>query len=183
MKRSGNNPKVVALLGLLVIAAVYMMLIKPQGAELSAARDEAANARIHVDDALVMLARARPDTSADESSDVQELALDRAVPPSPEQSELLRQLQTIADDTGVAYASVSPTLPGPNPAGPGGSAPLTINASGPGEAIDAYLGRIRDLERLLVIETVSTLSQSGVTQLQLTIRAFHTAGQPPVPAA
>lgn len=186
MNRSGNNPKVMALLGVLVIAALYVLVLKPQGAELAATRDEAATAQQGLDDALLMLSQLGRAAGGDAGGGPQDAALSVAVPPNAELSQLLRHLQTIATDTGVAHASVSPTTPGPNPAGPGGSISLTINASGARDAIDAYLGRIRDLERMLVIEQVSTLTPPGEaveTQLQLTVRAFSTATPVTAPAA
>lgn len=186
MKRSGNNPKVMALLGVLVIAAMYLLVIKPQGAELSAIRDEAATAQQGLDDALLVLSQLGREAGGDASADPQDVALSAAVPSNPELSQLLRHLQTIATDTGVTHDSVSPTTPVPNPAGPGGSIPLTINASGARDAIDLYLGRIRDLERMLIIEQVSTLTPPGEavgTRLQLTVRAFTTATPVTAPAA
>ena len=42
----------------------------------------------------------------------------RSVPSSPELSQLLRDLQSLAATDGVAYATITPSPPAPNPDGP-----------------------------------------------------------------
>src|SRR5215207_5856359 len=89
VKQSGNNPKVLALLAVLVIAAIYVLLLKPQGADLSSLQDEEARVQQSVDDGLVVLGQLDRE-SEDEGAGAQELAAGVAVPPSPELSQLLR---------------------------------------------------------------------------------------------
>ena len=129
-----------------------------------------------------------------------------AVPNAPELATLLRQLQAIATETNMVMGSLTPSPLTANPAGPGGSVQISIGASGSREAADTYLGRLRDLERLLVIEQLSVQERVSArrlgyrrrrcrrrrwngrrraelpeVQVQLTLRVFTLAG-PAVPA-
>ena len=125
-----------------------------------------------------------------------------AVPSTPELATLLRQLQAIATETNMVVGSITPSPLTANPAGPGGSVQISIGASGSREATDTYLGRLRDLERLLVIEQLSVQERGAVAeetaaavdatgsagtvveipevQVQLTMRVFTLTG-PVVP--
>ena len=76
-------------------------------------------------------------------------------------AQLLRQLQAVADQTGVTLAAIIPTPLGENPSGPGVRWQVSITASGPHAAVRAYLAALRDLERLLVIEQIADNSPAG----------------------
>ena len=108
-----------------------------------------------------------------------------AVPDDPAMAQLLRQLQAVADQTGVTLAAVDPTRLSENPSGPGGSLAVSITASGPHASVRAYLAALRDLERLLVIEQIADNIQLATAeqpqqsdQIQLSVRVF-TLQQPP----
>ena len=123
------------------------------------------------------------------------------MPSAPELATLLRQLQAIATETNMVMGSMTPSPLTANPAGPGGSVQISVGAAGSREAADTYLGRLRDLERLLVIEQLSVQERAGAVapdtavdaagtasavveipevQVQLTMRVFTLAG-PVVP--
>ena len=173
MIRSPKDKAMMIAMGVLVLFAAYNFLIRPQGAELSSVRDERANVEQKVSDAQVALL-AQPDPEQVQSeTDV--AALDAAIPAQPAIATLLRQLQAIAAESGMSHASISPSTVGANPAGPGGSLQLAIIAFGSHDATLNYVQRLRDLERLVVIEQLAIDVQPDTTeQLQISARVFTT---------
>lgn len=166
-------------MGLLVVFALYQFLMKPQRAQLASVRNERDNLQqtlTQVQGELVTPAATVP-VDAGSAQAVQ-------VPAQPGLADLLRMLQTIGQDTGMVQQSVSPSSLGANPSGPGGSLQITIGASGPHAAVAVYLQRIRDLERLAVIEQIGVDSPGGdsIGHVQLVLRVFSQQA-PPDPVA
>ena len=113
-----------------------------------------------------------------------------AIPSGSAITDLLRQLQAVADSTGVALASVSPTPLAENPSGPGGSMQISITASGPHTSVQAYLEALRTMPRLLVIEQIGITTQPALSdgtpqadQLELSARVFTLRPPPGAPVA
>jgi Tfp pilus assembly protein PilO len=177
MNRSRKDVTLMYVIGALLLFAAYNFLIKPQGAELSDARSQRAGVEQSVSDAE--LALVAPSTTVEGQPAVDPGALSLAIPTDPAISTLLRQLQAIAAETGVLQGSISPSPLSANSVGPGGSLQIAITASGPHDATQAYLLRLRDLERLFVIDQISISIQpaDGTEQLQISARVF--TQQPP----
>ena len=154
MTQTGSkNAKMPLVLGGLAVVAGYVMIWRPQSSSI----DEARQDRRQAEQQLVDLQRVGTATTVVvEAADgsMRQLLL-TAVPSAPELATLLRQLQAIATETNMVMGSMTPSPLTANPAGPGGSVQISIGASGSREAADTYLGRLRDLERLLVIEQLS----------------------------
>jgi Tfp pilus assembly protein PilO len=170
MIRTRKDVIMMIAMGVLLLFAAYNFLIRPQGAELSSVRDE----RVAVEQGIIdangeLLAPKTPNGQS--ALDVS--ALDKAVPTQPALATLLRQLQQIADETGMLHGSISPSPLGPNPAGAGGSVQISIAASGSADAALGYIERLRDLERLVVIEQIAIdVQPDGSEQLQISARVF-----------
>jgi Tfp pilus assembly protein PilO len=195
MSPSGSkNAKMPVVLGGLAVVAGYVMIWRPQSSSIAEARQD----RRQAEQQLVELeAVSTATTIVVEAADgsTRQLLL-AAVPATPELAALLRQLQAIATETGMVMGSMSPMPLTANPAGPGGSVQISMAAAGSREAADAYLGRLRDLERLLVIEQLSVQERAATgaeiaegagaavelpeVQMQVTLRVF-TIGGPVVP--
>jgi Tfp pilus assembly protein PilO len=171
MIRTRKDLVMLIAMGVLVLFAVYNFLIRPQGADLSSVRDERVAVEQAVSDAERDLVDPVVAPNGQSAEDVS--ALDKAVPVEPALSALLRQLQQIAAETGMLHGSISPAPLGPNPSGPGGSLQIAIAASGSPAAALAYIDRLRDLERLVVIEQIGvTVQPDGSEQLQISARVF-----------
>lgn len=166
-------------MGLLVVFALYQFLIKPQRAQLASVRSERDNLAQTLTQVQGELVTPVSTVPADAGS-----AQAVEVPAEPGLPDLLRMLQTIGQETGMVQQSVSPSSLGANPSGPGGSLQITIGASGSHAAVAVYLQRIRDLERLMVIEQVGLDSPGGdsIDHVQLVLRVFSQQA-PPDPAA
>jgi Tfp pilus assembly protein PilO len=177
MNRSRKDVAMMIVMGVLLLFAAYNFVFKPQQSNLSGARDDRASAEQSVADAQLDLQAPATTLVTVPSGDPSTASA--AIPTSPNIPELLRQLQAVADTTGVVLASVSPTPLSSNPAGPGGSMQVAISASGPHASVQAYLDALRTMPRLLVIEQVSIAMQPAAAdgtppsdQLQLAARVF-----------
>ena len=186
MNRSRKDIAMMAVMGGLLLFATYNFVFKPRQSELSTARDDRALAEQSVSDAQLALQAPIDSSNAVPGGDPAAAPL--AIPSDPAITDLLRQLQAVADSTGVALASVSPNPLAENPSGPGGSMQISITASGPHASVQAYLDALRTMPRLLVIEQIGITGQPAgadgapqADQLQLSARVFTLRG--PVVAA
>lgn len=167
MNHARKDVVLMYVMGALLAFAAYNFLFRPQRADLSSARDSLQRVEQDISDARLTL------QAPVDSSTARSLVSAEAVPDSPALSTLLRQLQTTAEETGVAVSSISPTPLAVNPNGPGGSVQISITASGAHDAALDYLARLRDLERVVVIDQIGLDTQPGQpSQLQLSIRVF-----------
>lgn len=183
MNRSRKDVTMMFAMGALLLFAVFNFVFKPQRNDLSAARADLQRVEQSVSDAELLLQA--PTTSLPSHAE----AVPSAIPADPAEAILLRQLHAIADTTGVALTSISPSPLAVNPSGPGGSLQISITASGPHDAVLAYVERLRDLDRLVVVEQIGITSQpatdlAGSTdQLQLSVRVFTLQPPAAVPVA
>lgn len=172
MNRSRKDIVMLFAIGAMLLFAVFNFVFKPQSAQLSDARSDREAIEQSVSDAQLTLEA--PTTTAPLAVAVAA----SAVPPDPEIATLLRQLNGIADDAGVTLAAISPTPLAANPHGPGGSLQVSITASGPHAAVMNYVERLRDLDRLAVVEQIGLDTQAATDlapqadQLQLSVRVF-----------
>lgn len=188
MNRSRKDVAMMAVMGVLLLFAAYNFVFKPQQSELSGARDNRAQAEQSISDAQLALQAPIDSSNAVPSADPAAAPL--AIPSGSAITDLLRQLQAVADSTGVALASVSPTPLAENPSGPGGSMQISITASGPHTSVQAYLEALRTMPRLLVIEQIGITTQPALSdgtpqadQLELSARVFTLRPPPGAPVA
>jgi Tfp pilus assembly protein PilO len=188
MNRSRKDVAMMAVMGVLLLFAAYNFVFKPQQSNLAAVRDDRASIEQSVAGAQLDLQTPIASPTTAPSNDPSTAS--GAIPTKPAIPELLRQLQAVADTTGVLLASVSPTPLSVNPAGPGGSMQIAISASGPHESVQAYLEALRTMPRLLVIEQISIAIQPAAgdgtpqsDQLQLAARVYTLSPPAGTPAA
>ncbi|MEO8265856.1 MAG: hypothetical protein ABI706_10145 [Ilumatobacteraceae bacterium] len=176
MNRSRKDMTMMAAMAGLMLFAAFNFLYKPQRSELSSASSELRSVEQSVSDAELLMQTPVTTTTI---VGVEPGAALPAIPEDMALTQLLRQLQGVADQTGVTVAAITPTQLSENPSGPGGSMGLAITASGPHDSLRAYVQGLRDLERLLVIEQISITAVPPVAdqpaqpdQLQLSARVF-----------
>ncbi|MPY95212.1 MAG: hypothetical protein GEV08_19790 [Acidimicrobiia bacterium] len=174
--KANVSPKLLAALVLLVVALAYLVVLRPQGAALGEARDE----RQRLEQERAQLERRREQEASAATPAGPELALlGPAVPATPELSNVFRQLNTIAAETGMQQTSVTPSALGGTDSAPGGSMQISLAVTGPANASFAYLQRLATLERLFLVEQFSVQRGAGgdggnAVQLQLSGRVFTT---------
>ena len=175
MTQTGSkNAKMPVVLGGLAVVAGYVMIWRPQSSSIAEARQD----RRQAEQQLVELQRVGTATTVvvEAADGSKRQLLLTAVPSAPELATLLRQLQAIATETNMVMGSMTPSPLTANPAGPGGSVQISIGAAGSREAADTYLGRLRDLERLLVIEQLSVEERGAVAEEAAAVDATGSAG-------
>jgi hypothetical protein len=172
MMRSRKDITMIGVMCSLVFLAVFNFVLKPQRSELSAARSDIQGIEQRVADAELILVT--PTSTVPPPAE----ASQTAVPSDPAVATFFRQLNAIADETGVVFEAISPNPLGVNPNGPGGSLQFAITASGPHAAGLAFIGALRDLDRLAIIEQAGITSQPATDtdpqkdQLQLSVRVL-----------
>ena len=176
MNRSRKDVTMMAAMAGLLLFATFNFLFKPQRSELSSASSERRIVEQSVSDAELQLRTPATTTTVVGAEPGAALP---AIPEDLALTQLLRQLQGVADQTGVVVAAIIPTQLSENPSGPGGSMGLGITASGSHDSLRAYVQGLRDLDRLLVIEQISIDAMPPVAdqpaqpdQLQLSARVF-----------
>lgn len=185
MNRSRKDVTMIVAMVALLTFAVFNFVFKPQRSELSNTRGQLGIVEQSISDAELTLQAVVATTT---TSPAGSPAAAPAIPEGLALTQLLRQLQAVADRTGVTVTAISPSLLSENPSGPGGSMQLAITATGAHDALRGYVQGLRDLERLLVIEQIALASPAAVAdqpeqpdQLQLSARVFTL--EPPPSAA
>jgi Tfp pilus assembly protein PilO len=180
MNRSRKDITMMVVMTALFVFAIFNFVFKPQRSELSTARSDLQTVEQKISDAALKLQVPLPTTT---TSPADGPAAAPAIPEDPALTQLLRQLQAVAESSGVTYSVITPTPLAANPNGPGGSMAITIAATGSHDGIQAYVKALRDLDRLLVIEQISITTPpavadqpQGLDQLQLSVRAFTLRG-------
>lgn len=181
MTRLSKDTKMIILIVALAVFAGYWFLIRPQAADIAQAQDDRAGIEQSVTDLQLLNqgAVSEPDEAetAEEEAEADAATLSAAIPPDDELTDLLRQLNAIAGESGMVHSSISPSPVGPNPLGPGGSITITITATGSSDDARAYLAQLMSMPRLVLIEQVGLQVQpdSGEAQLTLGARVFTAA--------
>ena len=177
MNRSRKDVMMMAVMSVLLLFAVFNFVFKPQQGRLSGIRDDRAQIEQDISDAQLTLQA--PTDASNAAPEIDPAAAPLAIPTDPAIADLLRQLQTVADGTGVKMASVSPTPLSANPSGPGGSMQIAITATGPHASVQTYFEALRNMPRLMVVEQISlevrAATAEGAPQsdrLQLSARVF-----------
>jgi Tfp pilus assembly protein PilO len=190
MTSFARNPKILIAVGVLAVAACYMMLLRPQGAELASVKADRQAAETKLATAATTSTTTKGAGSAASAAENNRKTLDLAVPPQIRLAEVLRQLDSVARSSGVRQSTITPAETTSLAGGAGSSAQITVSATGSRAAIETYLQQLSSLDRLFVSEQVSiqdvvqsqtpgaaapgAAAPSGEVQLQLTGRVLST---------
>ena len=162
---------------LVYAAAVWMLLVSPKRADVTAAKSDLAVAEQRLLEAQATVAG--PRGSSTPVSDV--LRLSKAMPTSEDQTGLVLEITRAAEQSGVKILSIAPQEP---VAGEGGPTliPVQVGVSGSYGQITRFLtrtrtlvkvrnGKIRATGRLLAVQTVSLAESAtdGFPRLDATI--------------
>ena len=183
MKKSGTSKGILALvLAVVVLVAVYALAWRPRAAELSTIQ----SGREAMEQELAGLEAANAASLIPAAEDPATALLAVAIPEGPELPNLLRQLSTIATETGVDQKTLTPSNLAPNTGVPGASILVTITASGSKASAVEYVRRLGGLERIFVVDKVTLSSATasdptadpsaliGLFDLEVTGRVFTT---------
>lgn len=180
---------------LAVMVIWYFILWSPASADLEDARERTEAAEDEADLLQIRLQRLQDlqDRAPVLQSRLEELRA--AVPDTPDLARFILESDEAANRSGIDFVSISPSPPAA-PTEPGGPAVINVSINALGgyfQTLD-FLNRLADLDRVIVIDTlsVSASTQGGIVELNATIsgRLFVTeatlvgdAGEGAVPGA
>jgi Tfp pilus assembly protein PilO len=151
MNASSSNRVRIALILVLVVAVAYLLLWRPQAAQVADLNSE----RDLLAEELAGLPPVGPSPEPGAAAPASTDAIALAVPPTDDLAELLRQFQSIAAEAGVEQTAVAAERPAALAGVSGASIPVTITVAGPRAAALDYVRRLGLLTRLVVVDSVS----------------------------
>ena len=154
-----KNLMVSILVGVLVLALWYTMLLKPTRAKVSDVKAETQTQQGKLAPLQAQLAQARSDASHAAEIKAELDDLQRALPDNPALAEFIRDANSTASASGVAWQSVTHAAPTP---GVGGVNSITVGIQVKGtyaQVLD-YVGRLAAMKRLLVVDNLQLTSST-----------------------
>lgn len=159
-----NRRTLLAVIGgaLAIILVWWFAIYSPKRSAISSAKSERTAAEARGRDLEVTVARlkaldrSRPQLEADLR------ALNAAIPANPDLGTFILSANEIATRAGVDFLSIAPSPPAQSAgAGQPTSIGLSIQVRGNFFAVVDYLNRLEQLERIVVVDTVSLAAQGG----------------------
>jgi Tfp pilus assembly protein PilO len=158
-----------ALLCLAVLAAGFLLLVKPQHSKASSIKTETAGVQSQVEQLeakLALLTQEKKDITGEQAKLAQYV---RQLPPDPEEPTLLRKVQEAATKAEVDLQTLNPSAPtaySPN----GGAAvagleviPVSMTISGDYFQTEEFLDALEGLQRSMLVDTFAISGTSGST--------------------
>lgn len=165
MKRNVIIAIVAAMLA--VVALWYFFLYAPLGDDLDQAKADVAAAESQQTSLKATLARLQATAKNSSELTAQLNKLDAAIPEQPDEAQFIIDANRIAEDAGIDFLSVAPAPPAA-----GGTASviaLDINISGSFFQVRQYLTDLEQLERLVIVDTISITSSTSDTTAETSL--------------
>ena len=159
-----KNLTMSVLVGVLSLALWWTMLLKPTRAKASKVKAETAIEQSKLAPLQAQLNQARADAAHAAEFKAQLQSLQLAMPNSPALATFIRDANAIADQSGVAWQSVTHAPPTPSNDG-SSSIAVGIQIKGTYPQVIDYLTRLAALQRLVVVDNLA-LSTAGTTGAQ-----------------
>ena len=155
-----RNPLIAIGAALLVIVLLwYFLLYAPLGDDLSSAQEQTSAEQKKTDGLQADLARLQSQAKNSTQQAALLRKLDAAVPEQPDLAEFIIQANDIADQSGISFLSISPSPPA---AGTGATViGLNITIQGSFFQLEDYLRLLEQLERLVIVDSISISASSG----------------------
>jgi Tfp pilus assembly protein PilO len=159
-----KNLAVSILVGVLLVALWWTMLLKPTRAKVAKAKSDTKVEEAKLAPLQAQLTQARQDASHAAEFKAQLQSLQLAMPDSPALAAFIRDANGIASASGASWQSVTHAPPVP---GVGGNMSITVGMTVQGtygQIVD-YLGRLASMKRLFVVDSLqlATSSSGGST--------------------
>jgi Tfp pilus assembly protein PilO len=159
MNRKSNSVAPLALLVVLVIAAGFLLMVKPKRADV-------ADARIELETATADLATTRQAIASMKASvDDSELkALLNRIPRNDQTPEFIEVISREAGAANVRVSTLSFSSPNVSTLGSGSQYDVTMTVKGPRVGVEAFLAALHAIERLTIIERASVSSAVSLAE-------------------
>jgi Tfp pilus assembly protein PilO len=144
-----------------VVALWWVFVFSPKGNDLNDARDDLDRAKRQTQTLNAQLKQLEDLQERSPQTEAELGRLSAAIPAQPNQADFLSGLNDIADQSGITWQSV--TMQEPTDATPGLPPTIAVQISIEGgffQALD-YINRLEDLERLVVVDSVTINSSDS----------------------
>ena len=138
-----------------IVLAWFMVVYRPKGAEIADQKGRLATAQAEEQNLRATLAQLE---GVDEDRPEQEAEVRRlsaAIPPDPELAAFILAVHDQAGRANLEFASIAPALPAAQPGLAASVIAVTIQISGNFTNVLDFLGRLEDLDRLTVVDSIS----------------------------
>jgi Tfp pilus assembly protein PilO len=149
-----------ALIAIGIVALWWVLLYSPKGNDLNGARDDLDNAQRQGQTLTAERNQLRDLQQRSPEIEAQLGKLSAAIPEGPNQADFISGLNDIADESGISWQSVTMQEPAPGTAGQPPTSVVQIAIEGGFFQTLDYLNRLEDLDRLVVVDTV-TINGAG----------------------
>lgn len=170
-----KNLAVGILVGVLVVALWWTMLLKPTRAKVAKAKTDAQTQEDKLAPLQTQLAQARRDAAHAAEFKAQLQSLQLALPDTPALAAFIRNANGIASAAGVSWQSVTHATPTP---GADGVVSITVGMQVQGtygQILD-YLGRLAAMKRLMVVDNLQLSPSASGTSAGSTPAANASTG-------
>jgi Tfp pilus assembly protein PilO len=154
-----KNLAVGILVGVLLVALWYTMLLKPTRAKVTDVKAETQVQEDMLAPLQTLLGHARRDAANSAEIMAQLASLQAAMPETPALAAFIRDANSIASDSGVAWQSVTHAAPTPGVGGTSITVGFQVRGTY-GQVVD-YLGKLATMKRLLVVDNLQLASGSS----------------------
>jgi Tfp pilus assembly protein PilO len=167
MTLSSVRPRLVAIgtvAAVLVALVWYLLLWSPRSAAYNKAHSEVTESEAAIQSLQAQIqqlqAQAKGGSGASNARQTVEAA---AIPPEANLAQLIDQINTAANSSGVTFISITPSQPAAPTASSGGASVINvgINTSGGYYQIVDFINRLDSLPRLMVVNGVTMAAGSG----------------------
>jgi Tfp pilus assembly protein PilO len=145
---------------ILLVIVWYFLLFAPTSSDLNDTRDEVAAAERQKQELENSIRRLK-ELSANQTQQEADLrTLNALIPPTPDLGAFILQANEIATASGIDWLSISPTPPVANTSGANSTIALSMQIEGGFFQLLDYLNRMEDLDRLVIIDSISVSAGS-----------------------
>jgi Tfp pilus assembly protein PilO len=180
---------ITGIVGVVLAIGLVAGLILPKAAQVKSKQAELEQA-VNEEGALQVQLQTLEAAAEEAPQDRKQLkALQKQMPPTADLPGVIRQLNSLSEETGVDFMTIAPGTPLPSPSGSYSIIPIQITVVGGFFAVDQYLFLLEELPRVSKVESIAiTPGPDQLPQLSvlLTANFFTTdvsAGPGSVPGA
>lgn len=175
-----------ALAAVSIVVVWYVALFGPQRADRRRVAEQLAAAEAEEQELRSTLSRLRVLAGKQEAREAYLARLRRLVPPEADVAGFILAANHAAVRSGVDWISVAPAAPAAGTAGGASAIPVSIAVNGGFFPVLDYVGRLENLERLVVVDSLQVSSSTqagGELELSVTLSArLFTTASPAAPA-
>jgi Tfp pilus assembly protein PilO len=141
----------------------YLVLFSPTSSDASAAKSKVAEEQRNQQELKNEIARLK-ELSANAPQQQADLrALQAAIPQNPDLGQFILQANEIASSSGIQWLSISPTPPAASTGGANSTIAVSMQIQGGFFQLLDYLNRLEDLDRLVIVDSISVTAAGGST--------------------